>query len=97
MSLGFYLKETQKRHEAMRELVRTTPEPVLSEVLATLNSHRQREVVEMRCGLYGEAMTQAAIGREWGLTAGRIQQIEARALRKLEHPSRRRRLGGGPK
>ena len=61
-------------------------------VLETL-SPRERRVVELRFGLEGDKLyTLSEIGQELGVTRERIRQIETKALRKLRHPSRARRL-----
>jgi len=62
------------------------------EVLDTL-SPRERRVLELRFGLKdGRNRTLEEVGREFGVTRERIRQIEAKALRKLRHPSRSKRL-----
>ena len=54
---------------------------------------RERQVVELRFGLRdGRARTLEEVGREFNVTRERIRQIEAKALRKLRHPSRSKRL-----
>ena len=54
---------------------------------------RERQVVELRFGLRdGRARTLEEAGREFNVTRERIRQIEAKALRKLRHPSRSKRL-----
>ena len=54
---------------------------------------RERQVVELRFGLRdGRARTLEGVGREFNVTRERIRQIEAKALRKLRHPSRSKRL-----
>ena len=64
----------------------------LEEVLAAL-SEREARVLRMRFGLGGKRpMTLEEVGREFGVTGERIRQIEAKALRKLKHPSRRKKL-----
>lgn len=66
----------------------------LSEVLTTL-TERERRVVEMRFGLTdGEERTLEEIGQMYQVTRERIRQIEAKALRKLRHPTRIRQLQG---
>jgi RNA polymerase primary sigma factor len=54
---------------------------------------RERRVLELRYGLDGDAdRTLSEIGDELGVTRERIRQIEAKALRKLRHPARAKRL-----
>jgi RNA polymerase primary sigma factor len=61
-------------------------------VLETLTP-RERRVVELRFGLEGDKLyTLSEIGAELGVTRERIRQIETKALRKLRHPSRSKRL-----
>ena len=56
---------------------------------------RERRVIELRFGLIGDKNeTLTSIGREIGVTRERIRQIESKALRKLRHPSRAKRLRG---
>jgi RNA polymerase primary sigma factor len=56
-------------------------------------SDREREVLEMRFGLKdGQDHTLEEVGRHFGVTRERIRQIEAKALRKLRHPTRSRQL-----
>ena len=70
--------------ELLREQIRT--------VLEALNE-REREVLEMRFGLNdGKDHTLEEVGKNFGVTRERIRQIEAKALRKLRHPSRSRSL-----
>jgi RNA polymerase primary sigma factor len=64
----------------------------MEDVLGSL-SERERRVLEMRFGLDdGRARTLEEVGREFGVTRERIRQIEAKALRKLRHPSRAKKL-----
>ena len=64
----------------------------LNEVLGSLDD-RERAVLRMRFGLEnGRSHTLEEVGRKFGLTRERIRQIEAKALRKLRHPSRARML-----
>jgi len=64
----------------------------MDEVLNTLNP-RECKVLQLRFGLEdGRSKTLEEIGREFGLTRERIRQIEAKALRKLRHPTRSRKL-----
>ncbi|MEB3245724.1 MAG: RNA polymerase sigma factor RpoD [Vampirovibrionales bacterium] len=71
-------------HELLRE--------DLSEVLSGL-SPRERDVLRLRFGLDdGRQRTLEEVGQLFGVTRERIRQIEAKALRKLRHPNRSRRL-----
>lgn len=64
----------------------------LHEILDSL-SERERKVLEMRFGLTdGQGRTLEEVGSEFGVTRERIRQIEAKALRKLRHPIRSRKL-----
>ncbi len=64
----------------------------LVEVLGTLTEREQR-VLRLRFGLDdGKARTLEEVGKEFNVTRERIRQIEAKALRKLRHPSRSRKL-----
>ena len=64
----------------------------LSEVLETL-TEREQKVLRLRFGLEdGRARTLEEVGKEFNVTRERIRQIEAKALRKLRHPSRSRKL-----
>ena len=66
----------------------------LDQVLGTLNE-RERRIVEMRFGLVdGSSRTLEELGKQYKLTRERIRQIEARALRKLRHPTRAAQLKG---
>lgn len=64
----------------------------LEEVLSTLTD-REQKVLKLRFGLEdGKARTLEEVGKEFDVTRERIRQIEAKALRKLRHPSRSRKL-----
>ena len=64
----------------------------LVEVLGTL-TEREQQVLRLRFGLDdGRARTLEEVGKEFNVTRERIRQIEAKALRKLRHPSRSRKL-----
>lgn len=66
----------------------------VTDVLASLPS-RDRRVLELRFGIEdGRARTLEEVGREFGVTRERIRQLEARAFRKLRHPSRAKHLRG---
>ena len=64
----------------------------LDEVLSTLTD-REQKVLRLRFGMNdGRARTLEEVGKEFDVTRERIRQIEAKALRKLRHPSRSRKL-----
>jgi len=64
----------------------------LVEVLGTL-TEREQKVLKLRFGLDdGRARTLEEVGKEFDVTRERIRQIEAKALRKLRHPTRRKKL-----
>src|SRR6266496_61706 len=66
----------------------------LGDVLASL-TERERKVLEMRFGLVdGYVRTLEEVGKQYKVTRERIRQIEAKALRKLRHPTRARQLQG---
>jgi RNA polymerase primary sigma factor len=73
---------------ASRELLKAQLNAVLREL-----SDRERRVLLLRFGLEdGRARTLEEVGKEFNVTRERIRQIEAKALRKLRHPSRSRKL-----
>ena len=66
----------------------------LHEILGTLND-RERQVLDYRFGLSdGFSRTLEEVGKQFNVTRERIRQIEAKALRKLRHPSRLKKLDG---
>jgi RNA polymerase primary sigma factor len=73
---------------ASHQLLREQVEDVLDSL-----SGRERRVLQLRFGLDdGRPRTLEEVGREFGVTRERIRQIEAKALRKLRHPTRSRKL-----
>ena len=76
--------EDAASHELLKEQV--------TEVLDTLND-REKKVLKLRFGLEdGRQRTLEEVGKEFGVTRERIRQIEAKALRKLRHPTRSKKL-----
>ena len=64
----------------------------VEEVLGTLTP-REHRIVQLRFGLEdGRSRTLEEVGKEFNVTRERIRQIEAKAIRKLRHPSRSRKL-----
>ncbi|MEN6479660.1 MAG: sigma-70 family RNA polymerase sigma factor [Anaerolineales bacterium] len=74
--------------ETNREMLRAQMQDILDSL-----SPRERDVLALRFGLEdGESHTLEEVGRRFGVTRERVRQIEAKALRKLRHPTRSRRL-----
>ena len=66
----------------------------LKDVLTTL-TEREQEVLTLRFGLKdGYSRTLEEVGRQFNVTRERIRQIEAKALRKMRHPTRMKKLDG---
>jgi RNA polymerase primary sigma factor len=66
----------------------------IADVLAALN-YREREIIRLRYGLAdGYAYTLEEVGKIFSVTRERVRQIEAKAVRKLQHPVRSRKLAG---
>ncbi|MBM4087132.1 MAG: sigma-70 family RNA polymerase sigma factor, partial [Planctomycetes bacterium] len=66
----------------------------LNDVLQTL-TYREREIIKLRYGLGdGYTYTLEEVGRFFKVTRERVRQIEAKAVRKLQHPVRARKLEG---
>jgi RNA polymerase primary sigma factor len=90
-SLGDFIEDDSlpgPADQASRHLLKEQ----MTEILSGL-SERERKVLEMRFGLKdGTARTLEEVGQEFGVTRERIRQIEAKALRKLRHPIRSRKL-----
>jgi len=89
--LGDFIEDTTQAspyEEASRDLLRES----VAEVLDSLDE-REAKVLSYRFGLAGETpKTLEEVGRVFNVTRERIRQIEAKALRKLRHPSRRKKL-----
>ncbi|MCX5804454.1 MAG: sigma-70 family RNA polymerase sigma factor [Proteobacteria bacterium] len=89
--LSDFIADT-KTSSPFMEFVDISLKQEIDEVLSTLNP-REEKVVRMRLGI-GEKTdyTLEEVGEVFGLTRERIRQIEAKALRKLKHPTKRKRL-----
>jgi RNA polymerase primary sigma factor len=77
---------TAATHEMLKEKIR--------QVLDTL-TYREREIIKLRYGIGdGYTYTLEEVGRRFRVTRERVRQIEAKAIRKLQHPIRSRKLEG---
>ncbi len=89
--LGDFIEDTTQMspyEETSKELLRES----IEEVLGSLDE-RETKVLSLRFGLMGETpKTLEEVGKIFNVTRERIRQIEAKALRKLRHPSRRKKL-----
>ena len=89
--LGDFVKDVNALHP-QDETSRIILKEQLQGVLETL-SQRENEVIKFRFGLEtGGPMTLEQVGHKFGVTRERIRQIEAKALRRLRHPSRSKKL-----
>jgi RNA polymerase primary sigma factor len=83
-------REEDPLYEMHQDLLKTR----INDVLAALN-YREREIIRLRYGLAdGYAYTLEEVGKIFSVTRERVRQIEAKAVRKLQHPSRSRKLSG---
>ncbi len=90
---GDFLEDKSAENPAVRAGTSLLKEK-LDQVMGTLNE-RERRIVELRFGLLdGYGRTLEELGKEYRLTRERIRQIEAKALRKLRHPTRAVHLKG---
>ena len=90
-SLGDFIEDEDApspMDSAARQMLREQVQSALTSL-----SEREREVLELRFGLKdGKDHTLEEVSRHFEVTRERIRQIEAKALRKLRHPSRSRQL-----
>ena len=83
-------RETDPLHDMTQEMLKQR----VADVLENLN-YREREILKMRYGLAdGYAYTLEEVGKIFSVTRERVRQIEAKAVRKLQHPMRARDLAG---
>jgi RNA polymerase primary sigma factor len=89
--LGDFIEDDSRLspyEEAARELLKENVDEVLSSL-----SDREAKVLKLRFALDGDRpRTLEEVGKHFGVTRERIRQIESKALRKLKHPSRRKKL-----
>ncbi|MGO8750336.1 MAG: RNA polymerase sigma factor RpoD/SigA [Thermoguttaceae bacterium] len=83
-------REEDPLYDMNQDLLKTR----IADVLAALN-YREREIIRLRYGLAdGYTYTLEEVGRIFSVTRERVRQIEAKAVRKLQHPVRSRKLSG---
>ncbi|MBI3469011.1 MAG: sigma-70 family RNA polymerase sigma factor [Planctomycetes bacterium] len=88
------LIEDDRTESPLAAAARGSLREAIEQVLRTLSS-REREIIRMRFGLGdGFPYTLEEVGRVFKVTRERIRQIEAKAIRKLQQPARRKRLAG---
>ncbi|MDO5553753.1 MAG: sigma-70 family RNA polymerase sigma factor [Planctomycetia bacterium] len=84
--------EDHRKSDPMHEMNRAALREILNEALAVL-SFREREIIRLRFGLAdGYTYTLEEVGRIFSVTRERVRQIEAKAVRKLQHPIRSKQL-----
>ena len=92
---GSTLRELIADDTAVSPAAAASQQMLREQVRAALDvlSEREREVLELRFGLRdGAHLTLGELGQRFGISKERVRQLEARALRKLRHPTRNRRL-----
>lgn len=90
-SLGDFVP-TDERYDVESQFLQSALSSALDEVLSTLKPKEER-IIRLRFGLYdGPPKTLEEVGKEFNVTRERIRQIEAKALRKLRHPSRSKKI-----
>ncbi|MCL2347238.1 MAG: sigma-70 family RNA polymerase sigma factor, partial [Planctomycetaceae bacterium] len=90
---GDFLKD-HRNDDPLFEINRESLKDRINDVLQAL-SYREREIIKLRYGLTdGYTYTLEEVGRIFSVTRERVRQIEAKAVRKLQHPVRSRKLSG---
>jgi RNA polymerase primary sigma factor len=86
--------EDHREEDPLQDMTQELLKQRINDVLAELN-YREREIIRLRYGLAdGYTYTLEEVGRIFSVTRERVRQIEAKAVRKLQHPVRCRALGG---
>ncbi len=86
--------EDYREEDPLYEMNQDSLKARIADVLGALN-YREREIIRLRYGLAdGYAYTLEEVGKIFSVTRERVRQIEAKAVRKLQHPIRSRRLSG---
>jgi RNA polymerase primary sigma factor len=86
--------EDYREDDPLYEMNQDSLKERIADVLAALN-YREREIIRLRYGLAdGYTYTLEEVGRIFSVTRERVRQIEAKAVRKLQHPIRSRKLSG---
>jgi RNA polymerase primary sigma factor len=90
---GEFLQD-YREDDPLYEMHQDSLKDCINDVLAALN-YREREIIRLRYGLAdGYAYTLEEVGKIFSVTRERVRQIEAKAVRKLQHPIRSRQLSG---
>ena len=86
--------EDHRDDDPLQDMNQISLKDRIAEVLAALN-YREREIIRLRYGLAdGYTYTLEEVGKIFSVTRERVRQIEAKAVRKLQHPVRSRKLSG---
>ncbi|MFH1670397.1 MAG: sigma-70 family RNA polymerase sigma factor [Patescibacteria group bacterium] len=86
--------EDYREDDPLKEMNQVSLKARIEDVLAALN-YREREIIRLRYGLGdGYSYTLEEVGKIFSVTRERVRQIEAKAVRKLQHPIRSRKLAG---
>ncbi len=86
--------EDYREEDPLYEMNQDSLKDRIADVLGALN-YREREIIRLRYGLAdGYAYTLEEVGKIFSVTRERVRQIEAKAVRKLQHPVRSRKLSG---